>query len=219
MDTQPENPEDIDRLLTEARKALQDFEDGADRKRLLLRLRTASPAHPVLLARFLFGGLTVLALVAAVAVMVVTMMNSDLARTLARFEQVIPLPEEIPALPALMAALAVMMGLAWGAATLAAIQLGRDATMLPWEQKQHQKLVNEVTRLTTQKAVMERIRSTPAGARPRIATPVPVSARTRGANVGLIGRAAASAPPSNESPLPSYMASSPPSGGRGFGGG
>jgi hypothetical protein len=43
MERETENPEDIDRLLTAARKALQEFEDGADWRRLLLRVRTASP--------------------------------------------------------------------------------------------------------------------------------------------------------------------------------
>lgn len=177
MHENTESPEDVDRQLATARRILQDFEDGVDRQRLLLRLRTASPAHPVLLFRFGFAASVVLLVTAAILVMVVTQVNSDLARILARFEQVLPLPEEIPALPAVLGLLAMFMGLGWLMATLAALALGRDAQMLPWEQKQHQKLVNEVTRLTTQKAVMERIRNTPAGARPRIATPVPVGAR------------------------------------------
>jgi hypothetical protein len=180
MERETENPEDIDRLLTAARKALQEFEDGADWRRLLLRVRTASPVHPLLLLRLLFATAAVLALVGAIAVMLVPLFNSDLARTLAAFDAVVPyVPEELPALPSLLVALAGVMTLGWMFATYAAMSLGRDTTMLPWEQKQHQKLVNEVTRLTTQKAVMERIRATPAGARPRIATPVPVAARGR----------------------------------------
>ncbi len=184
-----ESPDDVEEALTKARKALRSFEDGVDSRRLLLRLRTSSPAHPVLLARFLFAVLTFLCLVAAVAVMVITVLvDNDIARTLAKFEQVMPVPEGIPALPAMLGLLALCMFFAWLMATLAALAIGRDATMLPWEQKQHQKLVNEVTRLTTQKAVMERIRATPAGARPRIATPVPVSMRDQRPSGSVLGR-------------------------------
>ena len=175
-----ETPEDVERLLAKARKALYAFEDGVDWRRLLLRLRTASPAHPVLIARALFGGLALLAVVAGVIVMVITVVNNDLARELAKFEAVIPyVPQDLPALPAVLGFLALLMVIAWAMGTGAALAIGRDAQMLPWEQKQHQKLVNEVTRLTTQKAVMERIMSTPAGARPRIATPVADTLRHR----------------------------------------
>ena len=176
-----ETPEDVERQLVEARSKLQAFEDGVDRKRLLLRLKTASPAHPVLLFRGFFLVCTVLLLMGAVGVLATPVFSEDLARTLAKFDAVVPVPEGIPGLPALLGVLALLMGTGWLMTSLAAYAMGRDAQMLPWEQKTHQKLVNEVTRLTTQKAVMERIRGTPAGARPRIATPVPVSLRDRGA--------------------------------------
>jgi len=168
-----ENPEDIDRLLADARAGLQEFEDGVGPRRLLLRLRTASPAHPVLLARLMFAFLGLLCMVGAVVVLAIAQLDNDLTRTIARFENVLEVPEGIPAIPAILAFLAILWAFCWLMATLAAMGLGRDTQLLPWEQQQHQKLVNEVTRLTTQKAVMERIRSTPAGARPRIATPVP----------------------------------------------
>ncbi len=176
-----ETPEDVERQLVEARSKLQAFEDGVDHKRLLLRLKTASPAHPVLLFRAFFLVCTILLIGAAIGVMAAPVVSSDLARTLAKFDAVVPVPQGIPGLPALLFVLALCMGVAWLMTSLAAYAMGRDAQMLPWEQKSHQKLVNEVTRLTTQKAVMERIRGTPAGARPRIATPVPVSLRDRGA--------------------------------------
>lgn len=227
MEREPENAEDIERLLTNARKALQEFEDGADWRRLLERVRTASPAHPVLMARFLFAASAVTSLCSAIGVMIVPMFNGDLARTLAAFDEVVPyVPEEIPALPSLLVVLALVMAVGWVFATWAAMSLGRDTTMLPWEQKQHQKLVNEVTRLTTQKAVMERIRATPAGARPRIATPVPVAARGRqpGPSGGASGAASgggtsalsrrstpSAAPRSDETP--SYAVPAPELGG------
>ena len=176
-----ETPEDVEKQLVEARSKLQAFEDGVDRKRLLLRLKTASPAHPVLLFRAFFLVCTIVLLMAAVAVMATPIFSVDLARTLAKFDAVVPVPPGIPGLPALLAVLALCMGTGWLMTSMAAYAMGRDAQMLPWEQKTHQKLVNEVTRLTTQKAVMERIRGTPAGARPRISTPVPVSLRDRGA--------------------------------------
>lgn len=218
-----ENPEDIDRLLADARGALQAFEDGVGPGRLLLRLRTASPAHPVLLARVMFAGLGILCMVGAVVVLVIAQLDNDLTRTIARFENVLPVPEGIPAIPAILAGLALLWAFCWVMATFAAMGLGRDTQMLPWEQQQHQKLVNEVTRLTTQKAVMERIRSTPAGARPRIATPTPTMRAT--------GSSALSRSASNYSRTPgdqpSYLATETPAqggnaysgGGSGYGGG
>lgn len=176
-----ENPEDVEKLLVEARAKLQAFEDGVDRKRLLQRLKTQSPAHPVLLFRALFLFLAIFCVISAIAVMIMPMMHADLARTLAKLDAVVPTPAGVPGLPTVLGVVAGCMGVGCLMTTLAAHAIGRDAQMLPWEQKQHQKLVNEVTRLTTQKAVMERIRGTPAGARPRIATPIPVSLRDRGA--------------------------------------
>ena len=174
-----ETVKDVEKQLSGARAKLQAFEDGVDRGRLLRRLKLASPAHPVLIFRALFLFSSIVMIGAALAVLVVPFFNSDLARTIARFDAVVPVPAGVPGLPALLGVLAACMGVGWLMTTLAALAMGRDAQMLPWEQKQHQKLVNEVTRLTTQKAVMERMRSTPAGARPRIETPVPVSLRDR----------------------------------------
>lgn len=178
-----DTPEDVERLLVEARKNLQAFEDGVDNKRLLDRLKASSPAHPILILRVATLAMTVLLLTAALAVVAAAMLNPDLARMIAPFDAAVPLPGFLPdnlGLPALLALLALLMGVAWFMATQAALFMGRDAAMLGWEQKQHQKLVNELTRLTTQKAVMERIKNTPQGARPRINTPIPVSMRGRG---------------------------------------
>ena len=168
-----DNPEDVDRLLVEARAKLQAFEDGVDRQRLLKRLKTQSPAHPILLFRALFLFLAILCGAAALTVLLIPVFSTDLARVLARIEAVVPAPQGIPGMPALLGLVTVCMLVAWFMSTLAAYAMGRDAQMLPWEQKQHQKLVNEVTRLTTQKAVIERIRGTPVGAATRMHTPVP----------------------------------------------
>src|SRR5262245_62907639 len=104
-----ETPEDVDRALAKAREALEAFEAAVDSKRLMQRLRFSSPAHPVLLFRFLFGGLFVLCLVAAVVIMGITTVDADIARTVAKFEAVlaIPLPEEIPVMPALLTLIAL----------------------------------------------------------------------------------------------------------------
>src|SRR5688572_22642048 len=124
-----ETPEDVDRALAKAREALEEFESAVDSKRLMQRLRFSSPAHPVLLFRFLFGGLFVLCVIAAVLIMGITTANDEIARTIAKFEAVlaIPLPEEIPVMPALLTLLALTMALAWVTATLAALSLGREA--------------------------------------------------------------------------------------------
>ncbi len=199
-----ETPEDIDKQLGAARTKLQSFEDSVDRKRLLKRLKIASPSHPVLLFRGMFLLLTVLMLVCALAILIIPLFSNELARTIAKFDQIVPVPPEVPALPALLGGLALCMLFGWLMTTLAALAMGRDAQMLPWEQKAHQKLVNEVTRLTTQKAVMARMRNTPAGARPRIDTPVPVSLRDRAgiATPAGVGRAGTSALGKRATPNP-----------------
>ena len=199
-----ESPEDIDKLLSAARTKLESFEDNVDRKRLLKRLKTASPSHPVLLFRGLFMLLTVLMMSAAMAILITTIASPDLARTIAKFDQIVPMPPEVPALPTLFGGLALLMFVGWLMTTLAALAMGRDAQMLPWEQKAHQKIVNEVTRLTTQKAVTARMRNTPVGARPRLQTPVPVSLRDRAgiATPAGVGRSGSSALGSRNTPNP-----------------
>ena len=158
--------QDVEKLLRGARKKLEAFEDGVDRARLLKRLKLASPAHPVLLLRGLFFLTVVFLVISVFATLAVPFVNADLARRLARYDTVVQ-GAGIPGIPVLLIGLAVCMALAWLMSTGAALAIGRDAQMLPWEQKKHQQLVNEVTRLTTQKAVMERMKNTPAGARPR----------------------------------------------------
>ena len=180
-----DTPEEIDALLEQAKRSLRSFEDGVNYQRLLLRLRTASPTHPVLLMRFSFGALAVLFVMAGVVLMSVPLINQDVARTMVKFESVVPyVPDGVPALPAVFGVLAACMVVGWAMSTGAALAFGRDAQLLPWEQRRHQQLVNEVTRLTTQRAVLERIRNTPVSTRPRIATPVSLSMRSRGPSAG-----------------------------------
>lgn len=166
-----DSPEEIEEQLAIARAALRSFERGAGYSRLLQRLRTASPAHPVLLARFFCMALSVLCILAGLVVLTLPFVSKDLARQLVMFESVVSfVPYGVPAIPAVFAMLAAVMAVAWFLFTVLALASGRDAQMLPWEQREHQKLVNDVTRLTTQRAVMQRIQSTPAGSRPRLSS-------------------------------------------------
>nr|MBA2319950.1 hypothetical protein [Deltaproteobacteria bacterium] len=166
-----DSPEDVDRFLHDARRKLQAFEDGVDNKRLLERLRTTSAAHPLLILRNGTLLVAMLLIVAALVVPVAAVVNNGVARAIAPFDRAVPLPAFFPenlGLPVLLLASALLMIFAWFMATQAALSMGRDSQMLPWEAREHQKLMNDVTRLTTQKAVMERTRNTPGGARPRI---------------------------------------------------
>ncbi|HHO52995.1 MAG TPA: hypothetical protein ENK18_19490 [Deltaproteobacteria bacterium] len=164
-----ESLQEIEEQLAIARESLRSFERGAGYSRLLQRLRTASPAHPVLLARFFCMALAVLCVLAGLVVLALPFVSKDLARQLVMFESVVSfVPYEVPAIPAVFAMLAIVMAVAWFLFTILALASGRDARMLPWEQREHQKLVNDVTRLSTQRAVMQRIQSTPAGSRPRL---------------------------------------------------
>lgn len=172
-----ETPEDIERLLEKARLELQAFEDAVDGERLLARVKRASPAHPVLLARAIFLGSGTLFLIAMIGVASLGLFHRPSALFLSGLQEKMGIPGGVPAVCII---LALCMFVAYTMATLAAKSIGRETPMLQWEAKEYQKLVNEVTRLTTQKAVMERIRGTPGGARPRIATPVPMSMRGRG---------------------------------------
>ncbi len=171
-----ENQEEVERMLEDARRRLRQFEERVDYGRLIERLRSSSPAHPVLLARFVFAFCGVMALLCGLAVLLVPFLSPELARELAKVESVIAyVPDDVPALPAVCGVLALCMGVAWAMSTGAALAIGRDSKLLPFEQKQHQQLINEITRLTA----IQRIRSnTPAQARPRIATPAPASMRS-----------------------------------------
>ena len=123
----------------DARLVLWDTPGFGDTARLLKRLKLASPAHPVLLFRALFLLMAMGAVAAVLAVLVVPMVNADWARTLAKFDAVVPAPPGIPGLPALLGLLCLCMVIGYGMTTMAALAMGCDSQMLPWEQKQHQK--------------------------------------------------------------------------------
>ncbi len=188
-----DNPSDVDSALERARSQLSAFESGVDRQRLLERLQTASPAHPVLLARAAFLVFTVslllLALVAIVAPLALGMFADadqvwamDLGRQFSNLDKTVPVPGNMPGIPTVFLVVSLCMFVGWVTTTFAALAIGRETSMVPWEGRAHQKLVNEITRLTTQKAVLARISQTSphAGGRSTMATPVPMSLRDRG---------------------------------------
>ncbi len=164
---------DLEALLEASRRRLQDFEDGVDRARLIDRLREASPAHPILLARTAFALLAGALAVCALFSFLLPFINRDVAKVVARIDQVVSFkPEGVPGLPFLLLLVALCMFCAYVFATFAALSVSRDTPMMAWEARQHQKLVNEITRLQTQKAVMARIQRSPRGR-----TPLPMANR------------------------------------------
>jgi hypothetical protein len=175
MDIGVEGLADLEALLESARRKLQDFEDGVDRARLIDRLREGAPAHPILLARTAFALLAGLLSVAALVSFLLPFINRDIARIVARIDQAVVFkPEGTPGLPLLLLLVAACMLFAYMMATFAALQFAHDMPMMAWEARQHQKLVNEITRLQTQKAVMARIQRSPRGR-----TPLPTATRER----------------------------------------
>ncbi|MFT5458797.1 MAG: hypothetical protein ACI9K2_005305 [Myxococcota bacterium] len=231
-----DNPSDVDRALDRARQQLQLFEESVDRKRLLERMQAASPAHPVLLARAAFLVFTVLPVVLALFAILAPFALSAIGasgqgwaveanRELAKLDEVVPVPDGVPGIPTMFMVVAVCMFVGWVTTTFAALAIGRETSMMPWEAREHQKLVNEITRLTTQKAVIARInnQNAPRGGRPAVGTPVPLSLRDRGGvapaasaiGSSLVGgagfaRAAPAAPPPSTGGLRGPAAWPPP---------
>lgn len=175
MEIGGEGVADLEAQLEGARRKLQDFEDGVDRARLIDRLREASPAHPILLARTAFALLAGILALGALVSLMIPFVNRDIARVVARIDQAMAFkPEGMPGLPLIFLFAALAMFFAYWMATFAALAFARDMPMMAWEARQHQKLVNEITRLQTQKAVMTRIQRSPRGR-----TPLPMATRER----------------------------------------
>ena len=162
-----DNPSEVDSALERSRAQLQAFEQAVDRKRLLERLHSASPAHPVLLARAAFmvftGTTAVLAILAILAPFILSALAaggqrwaSEVNRTLANFDTVVPVPTGVPGVPALFVVVAICMLVGWVTTTFAALAIGRETRLMPWEAREHQRLVNEITQLSAQRAGMAR---------------------------------------------------------------
>jgi hypothetical protein len=180
-----ETPEEVARQLEEARARLKDFEDSVDSAVLLGRLRATHPFHPTLIARLVF-----LLLALAVGAAAIASFSAPLAigidalpEEYLRLERNLGVP-----LPLAIGILSALCFVAWFGASQAALLVARDCPLMPNEQREHERLVNDVKRLGSQKAIMDRVRGTPMGARPRTATPAPV-ARFGGSPAGAPLRA------------------------------
>jgi hypothetical protein len=166
-----ETPEEVGQQLDDARSALKAFEEDVESSQLLGRLQNAHPFHPALMAKSLFLVLFVLGIVASAAGFAVPFVLPNPPEWIAVIEFGTGLP-----LPVVFGVVALCMAIAWLMTGQAALVIARDYPMVAWEQREHERLTNEVKRIMSQKAIMDRARGTP-GHRPRTMTPAPVSGR------------------------------------------
>ncbi len=206
-----ETPEEMGTQLEKARDRLKEFEERADFDTLMARLRAVSPFHPALLARVFFIVMSVLGLGAAVFIAALTLIlePKQIPPALERLDQAVGLP-----LPVVLGIFSLCLGVAYIGATQAALQMARDCALLPNEQRDHERLLNEVKRLSSQKAIMDRVRGTPMGARPRSATPggsaprgvTPTAAPTRAGSMNSMPSYVAPTRAGSQNSMPSYIA-------------
>src|SRR5690606_30906799 len=100
-------------------------------------------------ARMLFGLLTVLALIAALAVAALPFADPQLSRQLVPLQNAIGMP-----LPLVLGLMAGVIGVAWLMASQASVLIGRECPLLPWEKKERERLSGELSRLTRQRQMM-----------------------------------------------------------------
>ncbi|MEN0062951.1 MAG: hypothetical protein AAGA48_12430 [Myxococcota bacterium] len=155
--------QDLAPQLAVARDKLEKFERQTLNRRVIERLRSTRPFHPFLLLRSLSLFSTIVFGVAAIGVMLVSLIERDFAVIVSRLEAAAVIP-----LPIALAMLAVCGLLFALCAHLALLVLGRSAPLLPHEARQHQRLVSDVKRLEATMAVQARL--TPAPADPRVQT-------------------------------------------------
>ncbi len=177
MSTFIETAADVERQLQAALEQLATYEDNISPQQAWERLSNESPGHPVLLMRLGFGLALLASLTATVGAFafpfVEPMLDLQTRRGLPLAEyKAIEAAIGFP-MPLSFGAIAICMGVGFAMMGLVAVTIGRDAPMLSWEAKEHAKLAEEVRRLTQQKNAIQRKSVTPAGARPRIATPAP----------------------------------------------
>jgi hypothetical protein len=206
-----ETPEEMATQLERARASLKEFEERSDFDTLMTRLRAAHPFHPALLARVFFLVTSVLGLGAAVFVAAITLAldPKQIPPAIQNLDQAVGLP-----LPVVLGIFALCLGVAYVGATQAALQIARDCALLPAEQRDHDRLLNEVKRLSSQKAIMDRVRGTPMGARPRSSTPggavqrgvTPTGAPTRGGSINSMPSYVAPTRAGSTASMPSYIA-------------
>ncbi|MEM6927032.1 MAG: hypothetical protein AAF602_08900 [Myxococcota bacterium] len=147
--------------MAQARDKLDKFERRTISRRVVDRLRHHRPFHPFFLLRGFSLFLASILGLGALAVMVVPMLDRDIAVMLSRLEDAAVLP--VPVALGVLAASCLLF--AFGA-HLALLVAGRTAPLLPHEARQHQRLVSDVKRIEATMAVQARL--TPAPADPRI---------------------------------------------------
>jgi hypothetical protein len=165
-----ETPEQVSQQLEEARKRLEQFADSAPTEQLLTRLTAAQPYHVTLVMRkvFVVGTGLSLALTGLIIAAPFVLEKSVVAWV----SHVETAAFGGAPLPVVTLTCAFCMFIAWMMSTQAALAYARECPLLPFEKKEQERLLGEYTRLSGQKAIMERLRGTPMGSAARASTPV-----------------------------------------------
>lgn len=154
-------PDDLEAQITQAKKKLQEFENGASWRDHVARLSRSNPMHPFLLVRNLsFGAMAVVAVL-----LVVTMIASVAIRDVAEVVNGIEAAVFVP-IPLLLSLLCFALAFGGVLGLVGAVSAGREAPYLPHEAKVHQRLSSEVLQLEAKRSVKERM--TPKPATPRL---------------------------------------------------
>ena len=171
-----ETPEQVAQQLEEARLKLERFGEDATNTELFRRLGTKHRLHPSLVLRRVFMLATIASFAGTVLILALPFLGVSSPSTVGAIRHLEQVTFGAP-LPVVALICTFCMSIAWITASQAALAVARECELLPEEQKQHDRLLGEFTRLSGQKAIMERLKGTPMGANPRIATPVAASRR------------------------------------------
>ena len=175
-----ESAEDVEKKLQTALEHLRLFEEDVPSAQAWSRVVAESPNHPVLMARRIFVLLTVVAGITGTVVLalpfITPLLDVSTQRQLPlKMIQQVEISLGFP-LPAALLGIALGMALASWMAGMAVVTIGREAPMLAWEEKEHDRLSEQVKRLSRQKSALLRDRRTPIGAPSRrLPTPAPSS--------------------------------------------
>jgi hypothetical protein len=132
--------------LTHAEDRLERFKSNVKPQTLLERLKTESPAHPVLLAYTFTLGLMSAGIALALVVLALPLFPSNLLTTVALFEARISMP-----LPVVLVALSLCCGALGAGLRQLAMLRAEQSPLLPEELTLFQDLSNEVNRLRSAK--------------------------------------------------------------------
>jgi hypothetical protein len=167
-----ESTEDVDQQIERSRAALERIEGDVSAKDAMIRLRASQPYHPVLVLRWVFLGLAILMVVAALAALIQGFLQvgpPELFTLIDRVQTAMGV-----AVPVVIAAGAALLFLAWVAISQAAVAIGADSPLTPVEEKERDRLASDLSRLVRQRQMMEKAKAaTPKGARSRFDVPRP----------------------------------------------